>query len=57
MPVLKGMGISQTAFTLDACSLRPPHMHPYASGLLYATSGDAGILVHILALLPGGFQV
>ncbi|KAK9825785.1 hypothetical protein WJX74_007381 [Apatococcus lobatus] len=39
-PALKGTGISQTAFNLNPCSLRPPHTHPYASGLLYATSAN-----------------
>ena len=46
-PALKGTGISQTAFNLDACSLRPPHIHPYASGLLYATSGVPWKLLHL----------
>ena len=32
-------GIAQTYFKLDACSLRPPHVHQFAAGMLYVISG------------------
>ncbi|BDA44486.1 probable Nectarin-1 [Coccomyxa sp. Obi] len=38
-PQLAGQGISQTAFTLEPCALRPAHVHPRATGLLYLISG------------------
>ena len=32
-------GIAQTYFKLGACSLRPPHVHQFAAGMLYVISG------------------
>jgi hypothetical protein len=37
-PALADMGISQTAFTMNGCAIRPPHSHMKASGLLYVIS-------------------
>lgn len=38
-PALTGLGISQSAFTLAPCTLRSPHIHERASGILYAAQG------------------
>ena len=38
-PALAGMGISQSAFTLAPCTIRSPHIHQRAAGLLYAYDG------------------
>ena len=40
-PALADMGISQTAFTMNGCAIRPPHTHMKATGLLYVISGMA----------------
>lgn len=40
-PALQGRKISQTVFTLEPCAMRPPHVHPRATGLLYVVSGGA----------------
>jgi len=34
-PALADMGVSQTAFTMNGCAIRPPHIHVKATGLLY----------------------
>merc|ERR1712232_1230138 len=31
-PALADMGISQTAFTMNGCAIRPPHTHMKATG-------------------------
>nr|QOL01129.1 putative extracellular protein CSOL_053 [Pseudococcomyxa simplex] len=38
-PALAGQGVSQTVFTLEPCAMRPAHVHPRATGLLYLISG------------------
>ena len=38
-PALQGQKISQTVFTLEPCAMRPAHVHPRATGLLYVVSG------------------
>ena len=43
-PALAGMGISQSAFTLAPCTIRSPHIHQRAAGLLYAYDGTQLIL-------------
>lgn len=40
-PALTGLGISQSAFTLAPCTLRSPHIHERASGILYAAQADS----------------
>ncbi|KAK9835419.1 hypothetical protein WJX81_008222 [Elliptochloris bilobata] len=37
---LEGQGIAQSYFKLGACSLRPPHVHQFAAGLLYVISAS-----------------
>lgn len=37
---LEGMGIAQTAFTMNGCAIRPPHVHFKATGLLYTIQGN-----------------
>ena len=38
-PALAGQKISQTVFNLEPCAMRPAHVHPRATGLLYVVSG------------------
>ncbi|KAL0047729.1 hypothetical protein WJX82_010504 [Trebouxia sp. C0006] len=40
-PALTGLGISQSAFTLAPCTLRSPHIHDRASGILYVSQADS----------------
>ena len=44
-PALAGQKISQTVFTLEPCAMRPAHVHPRASGLLYVVSGGRRTVV------------
>lgn len=55
-PALDGQGISQTVFTLDPCALRPAHVHPRATGLLYLISGEHLALVAPSPWLPCHFE-
>ena len=43
-PALTGLGVSQSVFTLAPCTLRSPHIHQRASGILYAYNGKICIL-------------
>jgi len=42
-PALADMGVSQTAFTMNGCAIRPPHIHVKATGLLYVINGPSSL--------------
>ena len=48
-PALAGMGISQSAFTLAPCTVRSPHLHLRAAGLLYAYDGMQSLAEFLVA--------
>lgn len=37
---LQNLGVSMTSFELAPCAVRQPHIHQYASGMLYAIEGE-----------------
>eukprot|EP00884_Botryococcus_braunii_P015712 jgi/Botrbrau1/2824/Bobra.0125s0033.1 len=47
-PALNGMGISQTYFKLEPCAMRPPHVHMWATGLLYVIKGSRMVAAFVV---------